>query len=215
MPRGAKTEFSADIGAYLAGHSRQDDVLARVEADLKDQPNASMQVQPDQGALLTLLVRAIGAKDALEVGTFTGYSAICIARGLPQDGHLTCLELSPEYAASAQRNLEDAGVAERVTIEIGPAGESLRRMPETPSFDFAFLDADKPGYLDYYELILPRLRTNGLLLVDNALLGGRVLDPDGDSSRTVAELNERITEDERVDSAIVFIADGVGFVRKR
>src|SRR3954449_3139467 len=132
MPRGAKTEFSADIGAYLAGHSRQDDVLARVEADLKDQPIASMQVQPDQGALLTLLVRALGARDALEVGTFTGYSAICIARGLPEGGRLTCLELDPDYAATAQRNLQDAGAADRVSIEVGPAAESLARMPAEP-----------------------------------------------------------------------------------
>jgi caffeoyl-CoA O-methyltransferase len=215
MPRGAKTEFSAEIGAYLARHVRQDEVLARVEREIAGHPRASMQVQPDQGALLTLLVRAIGARDALEVGTFTGYSAICIARGLPDDGRLTCLELDPEYAATAQRNLEDAGVADRVRIEVGPAAESLARIPEEPAFDFAFLDADKPGYLDYYEMILPRLRTNGLLLVDNTLLGGRVLDPQDESARVVVELNERIAADERVDSAMVFIADGIAFVRKR
>jgi caffeoyl-CoA O-methyltransferase len=215
MPRGAKTEFSAEIGAYLAQHVRQDEVLARVEREIAGHPRASMQVQPDQGALLTLLVRAIGARDALEVGTFTGYSAICIARGLPEGGRLTCLELDPDYAATAQRNLEDAGVADRVSVEVGPAGPSLARMPAEPAFDFVFLDADKPGYLDYYEMILPRLRTNGLLLVDNTLLGGRVLDPQDDSARVVAALNDRIAADERVDSAMVFIADGIAFVRKR
>jgi caffeoyl-CoA O-methyltransferase len=215
MPRGATTEFSAEIGAYLARQSRQDDVLARVEREIAGQPRASMQVQPDQGALLTLLVRAIGARDALEVGTFTGYSAICIARGLPEGGRLTCLELDPDFASTAQRNLEDAGVADRVSIEVGPAGESLARMPAEPAFDFVFLDADKSGYLDYYEMILPRLRTNGLLLVDNTLLGGRVLDPQDDSARAVAALNERIAADERVDSTMVFIADGIAFVRKR
>jgi caffeoyl-CoA O-methyltransferase len=213
--RGVKSEFSAEVSNYLAEHSRQDSVLARVEREISEHPRRAMQISPDQGALLSVLVQATGATRALEVGTFTGYSAICIARGLPQDGTLTCLELDQDFADIAQRNLEDAGVAVRVTIEVGPAIESLARMPAEPTYDFVFLDADKPTYPDYYELLLPRMQPDGLLLIDNTLLGGDVLDPQDDRSRTIAELNDRIAADERVDSAMVYVADGLTFVRKR
>src|SRR5215216_5976669 len=130
MVRGAKTSLSPEALEYLAEHSRQDGVLARVERETSEMPRAMMQISPDQGALLTLLARLIGARNALEVGTFTGYSAICIARGLGGGGKLTCLELEDEYADIAQRNLEAAGVQDRVTIVRGPAGESLGSMPE-------------------------------------------------------------------------------------
>src|SRR5919202_469881 len=154
--RGVKTALTAEALEYLAEHSRQDDVLARLERETSEMPRAMMQISPDQGALLTLLTRVIGARNALEVGTFTGYSAICIARGLADGGRLTCLELEQEFADIARRNLEDAGVADRVEIQVGPAQESLEAMPEEPVFDFVFVDADKPGYPAYYELILPR-----------------------------------------------------------
>jgi caffeoyl-CoA O-methyltransferase len=215
VPRGVKTESSEAIAHYLAEHARQDDVLARVERETARHPRARMQVSPDQGALLTLLVKATSARNALEVGTFTGYSAICIARGLPDGGRLTCLEIDSDFAATAQRNLEAAGVSDRVTIELGPAETSLRAMEEEPTYDFVFLDADKQAYADYYELVLPRTKPGGLILIDNTLLGGRVLDPSDDSSRSVAALNDRIAQDERVDSAMALIADGVTFVRKR
>jgi caffeoyl-CoA O-methyltransferase len=215
MPRGVKAEFSEAISDYLAEHARQDSVLARVEQDMVGNPRASMQVSPDQGALLTVLVRAVGARNALEIGTFTGYSAICIARGLEAGGRLTCLEIDEGYAATARANLDEAGVGDRVTIRLGPAEESLERMPEEPAFDFVFLDADKQGYADYYELILPRMRPGALMLIDNTLLGGRVLEPEEERSQIVAELNDKIAADERVDSAMAFIADGVTFVRKR
>src|SRR3712207_1323589 len=143
MVRGAKTVFSDEALEYLANHSRQDEVLARVERETAERPNAQMQVSPDQGALMELLVKVIGATTALEVGTFTGYSAICIARGLGPAGRLTCLELEDEFADIAQRNLEAAEVADRVTIVRGPAAESLEAMPEEPTYDFVFLDADK------------------------------------------------------------------------
>src|ERR671933_819302 len=215
MVRGAKTTFSAEALEYLAQHSRQDAVLARVERETSEMPRATMQVSPDQGALLELLARLVQARNALEVGTFTGYSAICIARGLADGGRLTCLELDPDFAAIAQRNIEDAGVADRVEIRVGPAGESLEAMPPEPTFDFVFLDADKPGYPAYYEQILARLTQGGLLLIDNILMRGDVLAPDGDSSRAVAELNDAIAADERVDAAFVLVADGLAFVRKR
>ncbi len=214
MPR-LKTTVTEEVGEYLARHSRQDEVLARVERETADRPDAGMQITPDEGALLTLLVRLVRAERALEVGTFTGYSAICIARGLADGGRLLCLELDEERAAIAQRNLENAGVADRVEIRIGPAGESLEAMAATPTFDFAFIDADKAGYPEYYELVLARMRPGGLVLLDNMLQGGRVLDPDTDNARTIHALNERIHDDERVDMAMTISSDGLTFVRVR
>ena len=215
MVRGLKTTLSPDALEYLADHARQDEVLARVERETSEMPRAMMQISPDQGALLELLARLVGARDALEVGTFTGYSAICIARGLADGGRLTCLELEQEFADIALRNLEAAGVADRVAIRVGPALELLRALPAEPAFDFAFLDADKQSYPEYYELILERLRPGSLLLLDNTLLGGRVLDPQDDRARTVDALNDRIAADERVDAAMALVADGLTFVRKR
>jgi predicted O-methyltransferase YrrM len=180
-----------------------------------------MQIAPDQGAFMTLLAKLIGAREAIELGTFTGYSAICIARGLADGGRLVCCELSEEYAEIAARNLEDAGVAERAEIRIGPALETLHTLPERELFDLAFIDADKTNYPEYYELCLARLRQGGLILVDNILAAGRVLEPDAvdaDSAGYVAaimELNDRIRDDERVDAAMVSIADGLTLARKR
>jgi caffeoyl-CoA O-methyltransferase len=214
MPR-LKTGATEEIGEYLARHARQDELLARVERETAERPNAMMQVTPDEGALLTMLARLVGATRALEVGTFTGYSAISIARGLAPGGTLTCLELLDEFAAIARRNLEMAGLADRVEIRVGPAEASLRAMPEEPTYDFAFLDADKHSYPAYYDLIVPRLVPGGLLLIDNVLLRGAVLDPQDDRARIVDELNARIAEDDRVDSVMVLVADGLTFVRRR
>jgi caffeoyl-CoA O-methyltransferase len=215
MPR-VKTTVTEGIGEYLARHSRQDEVLARVEEETSGRPDARMQITPDEGALLTMLVKLTGAMTALEIGTFTGYSAICIARGLPPEGTLTCLELEQEFADIARAHLEAADVADKVTIEVGPADEALRRMPETPTYDFVFLDADKRAYPDYYELVVPRLTQGGLLLLDNVLLGGRVTSEDKDERTKIMDaLNERITGDERVDSVMTLVADGLTFVRRR
>jgi caffeoyl-CoA O-methyltransferase len=216
MVRGAKTVFTPEALEYLAEHSRQDELLARVERETAEMPRSMMQISPDQGALMHLLTRLTGARNALEVGTFTGYSAICIARGLAEGGRLTCLELDEEYAAIAQRNLEAAGVQDRVEIRVGPAGDSLRAMPEEPTYDFVFIDADKTGYPEYYEQVLPRMKPGALLLLDNMLMGGDVVDPEPESSAAVvAELNDKIAADERVDAAFALVADGVAFVRKR
>ena len=216
MVRGPKTNLSPDSLEYLANLSRQDEVLAEVERETSELPRAKMQIAPDQGALMELLVRATGATNVLEVGTFTGYSAICLARGVGAQGRLTCLELEQEYADIARANLEKAGVADRVTIKVGPAGESLGAMPEEPTYDFVFLDADKAGYPAYYEQILPRMKPGALLLIDNILMDGKVVDPEpGSSSETVAELNAKIEQDDRVDAAFAFISDGIAFVRKR
>ncbi len=207
--------IDADVGDYLARHSRQDDVLAQVERETAERTDAGMQVTPDEGALLTMLARLSNARRALEVGTFTGYSAICIARGLAEDGTLLCLELMQEFADVAAANLAKAGLDDKVEIRVGPADEALRALPQEPAFDFAFLDADKLSYPGYYDEIVPRLLPGGLLLLDNVLLRGRVIDPDDDRTRTMDALNRRITEDERVDSVMTLVADGLTLVRRR
>src|ERR687896_2070554 len=210
-----KAQVTQELVDYLARHSRQDEVLARVERETAELPNARMATTPDEAALLTMLTRLVGARRALEIGTFTGYGAISIARGLADGGSLTCLELSEEYAAIARRNVSDAGLADRVEILVGPANEAVRAMPEEPTFDYVFIDADKTGYPEYYELTIPRLVPGGLLLLDNVLLRGDVLHPTDDRSRIMDELNNRVTADERVDSVMVFVADGLTLVRKR
>jgi caffeoyl-CoA O-methyltransferase len=214
MPQ-IKTPLTQAIAEYLVRHSRQDEVLARVARDTARMPNSEMMSPPDEAAFITMLARLTGASRALEIGTFTGYGAIAIARGLASGGRLTCLELSPEFAAIARSNLEDAGVSDRVEIVLGPADESLRAMPEEPTFDFVYLDADKRAYPIYYDLIVPRLLPGGLLLIDNVLLRGAVTDPQDDRARIIDDLNNRITADERVDSVMVLVADGLTLVRKR
>jgi predicted O-methyltransferase YrrM len=210
-----KTEVTQEVIDYLARHARQDAVLERVARETAEMPLAVMATTPDEAALLRMLARLVDARRALELGTFTGYGAISIARGLADGGRLTCLEVDEEYAAIARRNLEDAGVADRVEIVVGPALETLRAMPAEPTFDYVFLDADKPAYPDYYEEIVPRLVPGGLLLIDNVLLRGAVTDPREERERIMDALNDRVTADERVDSVMALVADGLTFVRRR
>jgi caffeoyl-CoA O-methyltransferase len=210
-----KTQVTPQLADYLARHSRQDEVLARVERETAELPNAMMVTTPDEAALLTMLARLLGARRALEIGTFTGYGAISIARGLAEDGALTCLEVSEEFAEIARRNIEAAGLSDRVEIKVGPAEEALRAMPEAPVLDFVFIDADKTGYPSYYDLVVPRLVPGGLLLLDNVFLGGRVVEPSDERTRIMNELNDRVTADERVDSVMIHVADGLTLVRKR
>jgi caffeoyl-CoA O-methyltransferase len=210
-----KQELNEAIAQYLIRHSRQDEVLERVARETAAMPMSEMMSPPDEAALLTMLARLVGARRAVEVGTFTGYGAISIARGLAPGGTLLCLELSEEFAAIARRNIEAAGLSDRVEFVMGPADESLRAMPEEPTFDYAYLDADKTAYPTYYDLLVPRLVSGGLLLIDNVLLRGAVVDPQDDRARIVDELNNRITADERVDSVMVLVADGLTLVRRR
>jgi caffeoyl-CoA O-methyltransferase len=217
------TALTDELHEYLVDHgARQDAVLRRVQAETEAMGDiAVMQIAPDQGAFMTLLARLIGAREAIELGTFTGYSAICLARGLADGGRLVCCELSEDYAETAARNFEAAGVAQRIEIRIGPALDTLRALPDRELFDVAFIDADKTGYPAYYEECLKRLRTGGVILVDNVLSAGRVLDPGGvdpdsaESVKAIMELNDRIRDDERVDVAMVGIADGLTLARKR
>ena len=213
------TALSDELHGYLVEQgARQDETLARVQAETAAMGSLSaMQIAPDQGAFMEILTRAIGAQEALEIGTFTGYSAISIARGLAPAGRLLCLELSEEYAEIAARNLEAAGVADRVEIITGPADETLRKLPEREHFDLVFIDADKTGYGVYFEEALKRTRPGGLILLDNVLQDGRVLDPDpGDeSTNAIVALNAELARDERIDIAMVAIADGITIARKR
>ncbi len=219
------TPLTEELHDYVVAHgARQDEVLARIQRETEAMGEISvMQIGPDQGAFMTMLCRLIGAREAIELGTFTGYSAICIARGLESGGRLVACELSEEYAEIAARNFEQAGVAERIEVRIGPAIETVRALPEREVFDFAFIDADKTGYPDYYEELLARTRAGGLICIDNVLAGGRIADPDADSlddfSResiaAIERTNELVAADERVDTAMVSIADGLMLARKQ
>jgi caffeoyl-CoA O-methyltransferase len=210
--------LSPELHDYLVDHSSfRDGVAQEVEQAARDMGELEeMQIGGDQAALITLLVRAAGTRRALEIGTFLGYGAISIARGLPEDGKLICCELNQEYAERAHEHLTHAGLAERVDIRVGPALESLRGLDDG-SFEFAFIDADKVGYPDYYEECLRLLRPNGVIMLDNTLREGTIIDPpEGDEGTAVlAELNDRIAGDDRVDVAMLGIADGVTLVRKR
>ena len=213
------TPLTDELHGYMVAHgARQDDVLERVQEETAAMGDiAVMQIAPDQGAFMTLLARLIGAREAIELGTFTGYSAICIARGLAPGGRLIACELSEEYAEVAAGNLAAAGVADRVEIRIGPALDTLADIPEGETFDLGFIDADKENYPAYYEQVLLRARPGGLIVVDNVLAAGRVIDPDNDQEQVAAirATNELIAADERVDCAMVAIADGLMLARKR
>ena len=218
------TALSDELHGYIVAHgARQDETLRRIQEETAAMGDISvMQIAPDQGAFITLLCRLIGAREAIELGTFTGYSAICIARGLEPGGRLIACELSEEFAETAARNFEAAGVADRIEIRIGPAAETLRDLPEREVFDFGFIDADKTGYPDYYEQVLARTRRGGLIMVDNVLAAGRVAGGDDDaddfsqeSVDAIRRVNELITADDRVDTVMLGIADGVMLARKR
>jgi caffeoyl-CoA O-methyltransferase len=210
--------LTPELHRYAVEHSSfRDGVVPEVEAAAKEMGDlAEMQIGGDQAALMTVLVGAIGAKRALEVGTFLGYGAIAIARGLPDDGELVCCELDEGYAERAREHLRKAGLEGKVEIRVGPALDTLRAMEESEQFDFAFIDAAKTEYAGYFEETLPRMRRDGLIMLDNMLSGGRVLDPgDSESAQAIAELNGRLARDERVDVALLGVADGITLVRKR
>ena len=204
---------------YLLAHRTPDDaVLEELRAEtarLGDR--GQMQIAPEQGTFLRMLVAAIGARRAVEVGTFTGYSAICIARGLALGGRLLCCDVSPEWTAVARRYWDKAGVADRIDLRLAPAVDTLRALSVEPVVDFAFIDADKTSYPVYYEEILRRLRPGGLIAVDNVLWSGDVVRPqkrDADT-RAIRRFNDLVAADGRVDSVMTPIADGITLVRKR
>ncbi len=218
MPSEPKSfHLSSEIHAYLVEHGTPPDEIQRglIEETQKLGGISMMQVAPEQGAFMTLLARVSGARRAIEIGTFTGYSALCLARGLAQDGRLLCCDVSEEWTSIARRYWEKAGVAEKIELRVGPALETLRSLPEDRQFDLAFIDADKPGYLAYYEELLKRVRRGGLILVDNVLWMGRVLDPDARDEQTLAirAFNDHIRSDDRVEAVMLPISDGLTLIR--
>ena len=189
---------------------REHPVLARLRDETAALPEHNMQIAPEQGAFMALVVRLIGARRILEIGTFTGYSSTAMALAMPPDGRMTCLDVSREWTDVARRAWADAGVADRVELRIGPAVESLAEL-ETDGFDLAFIDADKSSYDAYYEGCLRVVRPGGLIMIDNVLQAGRVAraSVDDDNVRAVRALNDKIAADERVDHVLLPLADGL------
>jgi caffeoyl-CoA O-methyltransferase len=206
------TQLTPGLHRYAVEHSTfRDGVTPGIEAAGEAMGDlALMQIAGDQAAFMTILVRATRTGRALEVGTFLGYGAVAIARGLPDDGELVICELEQEYADRAAEHLQQAGLAGRVDIRVAPAIETLRELPDSEPFDLAFVDADKTSYPDYYEECLRLLRPDGLLLLDNVFMGGRVLEDEPDEPvAVVAELNDRIAADDRVEATMLAVADGI------
>jgi caffeoyl-CoA O-methyltransferase len=206
---------------YLQAVSlREGDALVRLRMETARLPDARMQISPEQGQFMALLLRLMGARHCLEVGTFTGYSALACALALPPDGRLVTLDISAEWTAIARRHWLDAGVAGRIESRLGPAEQSLVALLAGgghDSFDFAFIDADKTGYDRYYELALQLVRPGGLIAFDNVLWSGRVADPNSQDEDTVAlrVLNRKLHEDPRIDLALLPVGDGLTLARRR
>ncbi|MGH9118918.1 MAG: O-methyltransferase [Acidimicrobiales bacterium] len=203
-----------ELHDYLMAHSGPLDDVAR---DLVEKTQgrlgdaARMQIAPEQGLFLTMLTRLIGARSAIELGTFTGFSALCIARGLAPGGRLICCDVSDEWTSIGRGYWARAGVADRIELRLGPALDTVRSLPPDPTIDLAFIDADKGNYVNYWEELVPRMRPGGLVLGDNVLWSGEVADPDVDDDNTVAirAFNDRVAADERVEAVILPIADGL------
>lgn len=213
--------LSDELAAYLEEHSDPfDDVVADLVAETAELDAANMQVSTGQARLLGILVAATGAIRVLEVGTFTGLSALCMARALPADGRLVACDVSEEWTAIARRYWERTGVADRITLRLGPASATLERLAAEGAapFDLAFVDADKEGYASYVDALHPLLRPDGLVLVDNTLWSGRVTDPPqeaDDATRALQAFNTAMVDDERFETVLVPAYDGLTFLRRR
>ena len=209
------------VRKYLLDHSlREPPVAAELRAATAKLPYAGMQISPEQGQLMALLVQAIGARRVIEVGTFTGYSALWVALALPADGKLVCCDVSAEWTAVGKPYWAKAGVAGKIDLRIAPAMDTLDRLLAaggTGAYDFAFIDADKTGYDGYYERCLRLLRTGGLIAIDNVLWGGDVADPKKRSADTLAlrRLNDKLHRDERVSLSMLPVGDGLTLALKR
>lgn len=207
------------LNDYIVGHTEPaDPVMVRLtERTLALGDVAGMQVGPDQAAFLTMLTRFAGVRNAVEVGTFTGTSALCIARGLADGGHLLCCDVSEEWTAIARDAWADGGVDDRIELRIGPGVDTLAALPPDPVIDLAFIDADKPSYLRYYEELVPRLRPGGWIVADNTLWSGRIVDPDATDANTEAlrAYNDRAASDDRVMTVVLALADGLTVSQKR
>ncbi len=215
--------ISLDQGLYdyvLNSSLRESSVLTELRAETATLPLAVMQIAPEQGQFMAMLIKLLGARRAIEVGVYTGYSALAVADALPDDGLLIACDINADTAAIAQRYWQQAGVAHKVDLRLAPAAETLQALldeGQAGSFDFAFIDADKTGYRDYYELCLALLRPGGLVVVDNVLWGGAVLNTqaDDDDTRAIQRFNAQLRDDRRVDLSMLPVADGLSLIRKR
>jgi predicted O-methyltransferase YrrM len=215
------TGLTGSLLAYIRQVGvREDDDLRRLREETASHSAARMQISPEQGQFMALLVELIGARKTFEVGTFTGYSAMCVAKAMGAAGRVVALDINEEYTAIARRHWKGAGLTDRIDLRLAPAAESLQDMVgagEAGSYDFAFIDADKTGYDIYYEYALTLLRQGGLVAIDNVLWHGAVVDPSNQESDTVAirKVNEKLATDERVTLSLVPIGDGLTLARKR
>ena len=205
---------------YVIAHSGgMDPIAGELAAATREHIGgaAQMNVEQDQGRFLQFLVALLGARNVIEVGTFTGMSALFLARGLPEGGRLVCLDLEQRYVDVGRPFWQRAGVADRIEVRIGPAAESLAAMPTDPTVDLAFIDADKGGYATYLDLVLERLAPDGLVVVDNVLWGGAVVDGSDDSAdtRALRSFNDRVTRDPGLDAVMLGIGDGLTLLRRR
>lgn len=199
---------------------RESPLLARLRAETAKVPDSQMQISAEQGPLLALLVRMAGARRIIELGTFTGYSSICMASALPADGKLIACDVNPETTAIARRYWKEAGVESRIELRLQPGMQTLDELiaaGEGGLFDFAFIDADKPGYAGYYDRLMILLRPGGVIAVDNTLWSGRIADPGdvSESTRSIRDFNAKVMRDEQVDMSLVPIGDGLTLLRKR
>lgn len=216
-----RLQITDEIHRYLIEHSvREPEVLARLRAATASLPMAQMQIGPEQGQLMALLARLVGAKRCIEIGVFTGYSSLAVALALPQDGRILACDVSEEWTAIARRFWREAGVEHKIELKLQPAVHTLEQLlaaGEAGRYDFAFIDADKPSYDAYYELLLQLLRPGGLIALDNTLWSGHVADPDDRDPNTAAlrALNDKLHRDERVDLSLLPVGDGLTLARKR
>lgn len=211
--------LSSALHEYVVAHGTPPDEVQRllIERTRSLGDAAGMQIAPEQGAFMTLLTRLLDVRFAVEVGTFTGYSALSVARGLAPGGRLLCCDVSEEWTAIAREHWELAGVADRIELRVAPAIETLRSLPTDEQIDLAFIDADKAGYIAYYEAILARLAPRGVILVDNVLWGGGVIDrgQTGEGVVSIRKFNAHVVADDRVDQVMLPIADGLTMITRR
>jgi len=212
-------QLSQALHDYVVTHSLQPDEVLRDLAQETAQRYgdlAGMQIGPEQGTFMTLLAKLVGARNAIEIGTFTGYSAICIARGLADGGRLLCCDISAEWTALARDYWQRAGLDDRIELRLAPAADTLSGLSADTSFDYAFIDADKTGYVRYWDLIVPMMRSGGIILVDNTLSHGRVVDltVQDDNVQGVRRFNGHARADARVELVLLPIGDGLTLARK-